>query len=102
MKYALINLNVCSIFTLFLGYLFLFRNALQGAGLTVIPLWGGVIEFFARILVCVAANHLNVAVDTRYMVVCLAGPVAWIGACTILTIRYMMFAKEIKRRESNG
>ncbi len=101
-KYAMINLKVSSIFTLFLGYLFLFRNALQGAGLPVIPLWGGVIEFFARILVCLIANHLNVATDTRYLVVCMASPSAWIGACIILFVRYVMFAREINRRESNG
>lgn len=85
-------LSIIAPFFPFLSFLFLYRNALQGVGLSIIPLCAGVAEFFTRIAVAMfLANGV-------YKVICLASPFAWVAAAVMLWVRYFMYHKELKQK----
>lgn len=81
-------LNTVSIFFLPLSFLFIFRNAIQGLGDGFIPMLAGIVELLTRVIV---AFTLPALID--YAGICLASPLSWITACTLLTVSYF---KKIK------
>ncbi len=66
-----------------LGYLFVYRNALQGMGRTFVPLLAGGCELLVRALLTPL-----VAGWVGYLGVCAAGPAAWISAAIPLALAY--------------
>lgn len=58
-----------------LGFIFVYRNSLQGLGDGLIPMLGGIFELFARGLVIIL-----LAKPLGYLGICLANPVAWVSA----------------------
>lgn len=58
-----------------LGLLFLHRNALQGIGKSFVPMMAGACELLMRVLVTVFLIG-----PLGFFGVCLAGPLAWLGA----------------------
>lgn len=86
-----------SIFFIALGTLFIFRNALQGMGSTLIPMLAGAMELVMRVLVSfLLPPYLG------YMAICIASPVAWIGAVIPLVGFYMVLMRRLKRRYPDG
>ena len=84
-------LRINGLFYPTLGILFIFRNALQGMGYSLLPMTAGISELAARSIVAfgfVASLGFNAA--------CLASPVAWIFADTLLLIVYFIKIKELK------
>ena len=74
-----------------LGLLFILRNGLQGMSYSFLPMMAGVTELIARVLVCVAFVP-----DFGYTAACMASPVAWIFADTLLVTVYFIKMKSLK------
>ena len=83
-------LLISTIFYFFLGQIFIYRNALQGMGETLFPLFACVAELVVRSF---AAVYL--AVKFGYIGMFYSGPIAWISASTILFFGYLGSIKHI-------
>lgn len=77
----------------FLSQIFIFRNAVQGMGIAMIPLCSGIIELVMRI---VSAIYLAEAYG--YIGLCLAEPIAWISAALFLFASYLYFVKVLEKK----
>lgn len=77
---ALLYLSISVPFYLFLGQIFVFRNALQGMGISSVPLISGILELVLR---AVAAFVL--AGMWGYVGICAASPICWVAACLFTT-----------------
>jgi len=76
-----------------LGLLFVYRNALQGIGSSMIAFFGGVWELVMRSLVAfVLVSYL------KFAAVCIASPVAWFGATIWLMIAYFVIINRIIKK----
>ena len=69
----------------FLGSIFLYRNALQGMGYSLVPMLGGVFELLARAGVVMLVLHLG----GGFVSTCLSDPAAWISALIPLIPYYI-------------
>ncbi|MCH5186670.1 MAG: MATE family efflux transporter, partial [Oscillospiraceae bacterium] len=88
-KYIIINSGMY----VFLGILFVFRNVLQGVGISSIPFMAGVFELITRSLVAfIFVGKLG------FTALCLASPLAWIVADIPLIIMYIVFISRQKKR----
>lgn len=76
-------LIICSAFFPALGLLFLYRNALQGMGSSLVPLFAGICELVMRVI---CAEFLSQHIG--YIGLCLAGPMAWVAAAVPLAVMY--------------
>jgi putative MATE family efflux protein len=81
--YARTYVNICGLFFIPLGMIFIFRNTLQGCGFGVIPMMGGVVELASRsVAAFIAAKLLS------YAGVCFANAGAWLTAGVFFWIVY--------------
>lgn len=78
-----------------LSCIFIFRNVMQGIGSTGIVLTGSVIELLCRLV-----GAFVLAAAFGYMGVCLAGPLAWLGAALLFVITYFLKMPKLKRQLS--
>ncbi len=78
-----------------LGLIFVYRNALQGLGNGVVPLFGGIFELLARGMVI-----LFLFESLQFVGICLADPIAWIFALIPLMPFYYFYMRKITLRES--
>lgn len=85
-------LKIIAPYFIFLSFLFLHRNALQGVGLSIVPLLAGVAEFVTRIVVAMFLS------DGVYKIICLASPFAWVAAAVLLAMRYAIYNRELKQK----
>ncbi|MGL5084358.1 MAG: MATE family efflux transporter [Clostridium sp.] len=76
-------LNTVAIFFTILGLLFIYRNTLQGIGDAFVPMMAGFAELVVRVVVAFTLPAL-----IGYAGICLASPLAWIGATIPLAIAY--------------
>ena len=81
--YAMETLWVLAPFYPALGLLFVYRNALQGMGHSWLAMIGGAVELVMRFLVC------SLLLAQGFAAVCLAGPIAWVGAALWLMLAYL-------------
>lgn len=79
-------------FYFFLGQIFIYRNTLQGMGLSMLPLCGAVLELIAR---CGSAIFLAPLVG--FMGVCLAEPISWFSSSSLFAGFYFYFIKILER-----
>ena len=77
-------LNVMALFIFALGQLFIYRNVLQGVGRGAVPLAAG----FAAFVLTSALGYLGV---------CLANPIAWLGAVVPLAVAYFLYMHKMKK-----
>lgn len=99
-KYGNMFLYVEFSLYLFLGGVFVLRNAIQGIGKSIWTLVSGSAELIGRIAIClflptlVNGGPLNsLASDASFIALCLADPLAWIASCIALTyptIKYLI------------
>ena len=75
MGYAQTYINICVLFFIPLGLIFIFRNILQGSGYGLLPMMGGVVELVSRLVAAVIAVKLD-----SYVGVCLCDASAWLTA----------------------
>ena len=87
-------LNVMALFLFALGQLFIYRNVLQGVGRGAVPLAAGFAELVMRAF---AAFVLTSALG--YLGVCLANPIAWLGAVVPPAVAYFLY---MHKRKKNG
>ena len=73
-----------------LGFLFIFRNVLQGIGSSTVPLIAGFIELVLR-----SAVAFFLAGPAGYVGICFAGPIAWWGAAIPLAIAYFVVIRRL-------
>ncbi len=91
-RLSVLYLRLNGIFYPALGVLFILRNALQGMGYSFLPMMAGVSELAARTLVVFAFVS-----SFGYMAACMASPVAWIFADTLLIITYAAKMRSLKK-----
>ena len=94
MAYAREYLNTIAVFFIPLGLIFIYRNTLQGMGDGFMPMMAGVAELVMRAFVA-----FYLAGRLGYLGICLAGPIAWIGADIPLMLTYYIRMHRIKKRE---
>lgn len=79
-------------FYFFLSQLFIYRNAVQGMGIAMIPMGSGIVELILR---TVAAIYLADAFG--YVGICYASPIAWVGSSLFLFASYHYFINVLER-----
>ena len=83
----------CAVFYIPLSFIFVFRNTMQGCGYGLMPMLGGVVEFFARLAAALAAMQLgnfNLAVG--------CDPIAWVSACIFTWAGWIWVRKDIEKK----
>lgn len=86
-------LNISTLFYIFLGQIFIFRNTLQGMGQSAIPLIAGFTELLMRSFAAIwLAGHIG------YLGVCWASPIAWFGAAMVVSVGYFVTIRKMNRR----
>ncbi|MCR4832320.1 MAG: MATE family efflux transporter [Butyrivibrio sp.] len=93
MPYARPYIYLCIIFYIPLGFIFIFRNAMQGCGYGFLPMMGGVIELFARLGMAAAAM-----VSKIYILAAACDPAAWLAAGIFTGICYIFVIKDVRKK----
>lgn len=89
-NYASMYLNTISCFFLFLGFIFLYRTALQGLGESTITVFSGIFEMICRIgIVWLLLKPFG------YWAIRLASPFAWMGAGIPMMLAYFRWKRKI-------
>lgn len=91
-EYAVIYMKIAGCCYIALGMIFIYRNALQGAGYAMLPMMAGVVEMVCR---CVFAAIA--AWQKSFTGVCIANISAWFGAAIFLGVIYMIKFKKAKK-----
>lgn len=86
-------LQITTLFYCFLGQIFIFRQTLQGMGHSILPMLSGFVELFMR-----AFAGIVLASSFGFIGLCYAGPIAWIGASSLLIGGYIFVLKHQKYR----
>jgi len=92
LKSAQIYLTIIALFLPILNLLFVYRNALQGVGRSLMPFLAGVFELVARVICSYTLPNVM-----GYTGICLTGPIAWIAATIPLGITYFKVIKELNQ-----
>ena len=82
---------VANLLLIVLGLLFIFRNALQGMGSTLVPMLAGAAELVVRVLVAFLLPAVM-----GYAAICIAGPAAWVGATIPLIVCYLLLMRRLR------
>lgn len=94
LDYSQMYLVIASAFVWVLGLLYIYRNALQGIGNSVIPFLSGVVELIVRVAVA-----MTLSVSMGFFGISASSPIAWIGATIPLMISFYIV---IRRREKKA
>ena len=94
-SYTCIFLPVTGVALFALGGLFVFRNACQGMGKTVLPMVSGIVEVAMRVMVV-----LLLAPRLAFRGVAFAEISAWVGAGVMLMITYFFLSEAALRENS--
>ena len=91
-SYTCIFLPLTGIALFPLGWLFVFRNACQGMGKTVLPMISGVVEVVMRVgIVQIAVPHF------AFRGVAFTEISAWIGAGAMLMVTYLVYQVRLSK-----
>ena len=85
-------LQIQAAFYTLLSFLLVFRNVLQGMGYPFVPFMAGVVEMVLRVLVAIFLTGW-----LGFDGVCLAHPVAWLGAAALLIFEYVRVIRRLKK-----
>ena len=85
-------LRIQAMFYVLLGFILVYRNALQGMGFPFYPFMAGVLEMFLRVFGAVALS-----VWYGFTGAALSHPLAWVGSAVLLTWDYWRKIKMLKR-----
>lgn len=92
--YVRTYMQICGLFFIPLGMIFIYRNLLQGCGYALIPTMGGVVELVSRGVFAFAAAR-----SQSYTGVCIANASAWCTAGIFLWIAYLIIMKGMLKKE---
>ncbi|OON92834.1 MAG: MATE family efflux transporter [Candidatus Epulonipiscium fishelsonii] len=84
-------LNYASAFIIPLGFIFVFRNALQSLGQSFVPMLVGAIELIARAVVVYTLPSI-----IGFIGICIADPVAWVSGSIPLVVVYIIKIKQLE------
>lgn len=86
--------GICAWFYIALSLIFIFRNALQGMGYSMIAMGGGIFELVARAIV-------SYGFITRFgfIAACFSNPIAWIAADVLLLPAYFYVMNKLKKNQ---
>lgn len=96
-SYAQQVFNYSAIFFIPLGFIFVYRNVLQGMGESFVPMMAGVYELVARSIVAFTLPKF-----IGFTGICLSDPIAWIAAAVPLMITYYRKMKKIENKNKEG
>ena len=96
-SYTCIFLPVTGVALFALGWLFVFRNACQGMGKTVLPMVSGIVEVAMRVMVV-----LLLAPRLAFRGVAFAEISAWVGAGVMLMITYFFYQRRLSGKTPDG
>ena len=85
-------LHIVSLFFPLLGVIFVYRNSLQGIGITLLPLVVSLVELAVRGGVSYTLPNI-----LGYTGICLASPISWIFASSIIYVRYRIWLTQKKK-----
>lgn len=77
----------------FLSQIFIYRNACQGMGISLVPLLASTVELIMR---CFAAIYLSST--WGYKGICVASPISWIACCIFVFCCYRYFIKVLEKK----
>jgi putative MATE family efflux protein len=77
-----------------LSWLFIARQSLQGLGNSMTPTIAGLMELFMRTFAAIFLSEIF-----GFTGICLASPLAWLGACIPLTIAVILTLKKLSRKK---
>ena len=77
----------------FLSQIFIYRNACQGMGVSMIPMLSGMVELIMR---SIAAIYLSVPFG--YEGICMAEPIAWISCAVFVFAAYHYFVRLLEKK----
>ncbi len=86
-------LRIVAIFCWLLAILFLYRSTIQGLGNGVIPMISGGIELVMRVIVALVLSQI-----IGFTGICLASPIAWLGADILLLPYYHFQIKKLSKQ----
>ena len=89
--YAQEVFNYSAAFCIPLGFIFVYRNVLQGMGNSFVPMMAGVYELIARAIVAFTLPKF-----IGFTAICLSDPIAWIVAAVPLMYTYYKKMRNIK------
>ena len=95
--YSQLVFNYSAVFFIPLGFIFVYRNVLQGMGESFMPMIAGVLELIARSIVAVTLPKY-----IGFTGICLSDPVAWVAASVFLMITYYKKMKKIEIENKEG
>lgn len=93
LPYANTYVRISAIFYVPLSYIFVFRNTMQGCGFGFLPMMGGVVEFFARLVVAAAAMTV-----LSYGLAVFCDPFAWLCAAVFTGAAYHFVIRRIRKQ----
>lgn len=96
-SYAQQVFNYSAIFFIPLGFIFVYRNVLQGMGESFVPMMAGVYELVARSIVAFTLPKF-----IGFTGICLSDPIAWMAAAVPLMITYYRKMKKIENKNKEG
>ena len=91
MEQAFLYLKMSVPFYLFLGQIFVYRNALQGMGISSVPLISSILELTGR-----GISALVLAAMWGYFGICCASPICWVVACLFTGGSYFWVTRSLK------
>lgn len=95
--YSQLVFNYSAVFFIPLGFIFVYRNVLQGMGESFMPMMAGVLELIARSIVAfILPKYIG------FTGICLSDPVAWVSASVFLMITYYKKMKKIEIENKEG
>ncbi len=89
-------LNYAAVFFIPLGFIFVYRNALQGMGQSFVPMMAGVCELVARTIVAFTLPKV-----IGFTGICLSDPIAWISAVIPLMLTYYIKMRKIDQQNED-
>ncbi len=92
MPWSSTYIHIVTLFYIPLSFIFIFRNAMQGCGHGFLPMMGGVVEFFARLIVALIAMHIM-----SFPLAVFCDPAAWIAAGTFTAVSYTFVIKRVRK-----
>ncbi len=92
MPWSSTYIHIVTLFYIPLSMIFIFRNAMQGCGHGFLPMMGGVVEFFARLIVALIAMHIM-----SFPLAAFCDPAAWIAAGTFTAVSYTFVIKKVRK-----
>lgn len=84
--------RICSVFYPALGFLFVYRNTVQGLGYGLPAMLAGVFELVARALIGVL-----LVPKFGFDAACVAGPIAWVAAIVLLIPVYYIVLHKLRK-----